>query len=163
MREFIEARICIERTAVRLAVARAGEHDIVQLKRIIDGQQRAFENDDAAEFTRQDAAFHMGLTQLCGNRVLMKFLPTIQDMLHRFIGEVAQLPGAITDAIDFHTRVTSAIAAKDADRAEREMVSHLFDVVGRIESNLKIDLDLETMCGGDLIRSSAVKSKDPDP
>ena len=40
----------------------------------------------------------------------------------------------------------------DADLAEREMVSHLFDVVRRIESNLKIDLDLETMFGVDLIQ-----------
>jgi GntR family transcriptional repressor for pyruvate dehydrogenase complex len=103
VREFIEARICIERTAVRLAVARAGKNDISHLKGILDSQQRAFENDDAEEFTRQDAAFHMGLTQLSGNRVLMKFLQTIQDMLHRFIGEVVQLPGAITDAMHFHS------------------------------------------------------------
>ena len=151
VREFIEARICIERTAVRLAVARAGRSEIERLQRILDDQKLAFENDDAEEFTRQDAAFHMGLTRLSGNRVLMQFLQTIQDMLHRFIGEVVQLPGAISDAMQFHMRVTKAIAAKDADLAEREMVSHLFDVVRRIESNLKIDLNLETMCGVDLI------------
>jgi GntR family transcriptional repressor for pyruvate dehydrogenase complex len=154
VREFVEARICIERTAVRLAVARAGKHDIERLQEILDSQKLAFENNDAEEFARQDAAFHMGLTQLSGNRVLMKFLQTIQDMLHRFIGEVVQLPGAISDAMRFHMRVTGAIAAKNADLAEREIVSHLFDVVRRIESNLKIDLDLATMCGVDLIQPS---------
>jgi DNA-binding FadR family transcriptional regulator len=82
----------------------------------------------------------------------MKFLQTIQDMLHRFIGEVVQLPGAVSDAMQFHRRVTAAIAAKDAELAEREIVAHLFDVVRRIESNLKIDLDLETMCGVDLFQ-----------
>ena len=51
-------------------------------------------------------------------------------------------------------RVTEAIAAKDADLAEREIVAHLFDVVRRIESNLKIDLNLETMCGVDLVHPS---------
>ena len=50
------------------------------------------------------------------------------------------------------------LAAKDAGLAEREMVSHLFDVVRRIESNLKIDLNLETMCGVDLIHPSAKKN-----
>ena len=159
VREFIEARICIERTTVRLAVDRAGEHDIARLHKIIDSQKQAFENSDAGKFTRQDAAFHMELTRLSGNRVLMKFLQTIQDMLHRFIGEVAELPGAVTDAIHFHTRVTEAIAVKDANLAEREMVSHLFDVVRRIESNLKIDLDLETMCGVDLTPSTSTTNK----
>ena len=152
VREFVEARICIERTSVRLAVARAAKQDIQRLSGILDRQKLAFENSDAAEFARQDAAFHMGLTQLSGNRVLMKFLQTIQDMLHRFIGEVVQLPGAVSDAMQFHRRVTAAIAAKDAELAEREIVAHLFDVVRRIESNLKIDLDLETMCGVDLFQ-----------
>jgi len=151
VREFVEARICIERTAVRLAVARAGRHDLARLQAILDSQRQAFENKDAEEFTRQDAAFHLSLTQLSGNRVLMKFLQTIQDMLHRFIGEVVLLPGAISDAINFHGRVTEAIAAQDADQAEREIVAHLFDVVRRIESNLNIDLDLETMGGVDVI------------
>jgi GntR family transcriptional repressor for pyruvate dehydrogenase complex len=159
VREFIEARICIELTAVRLAVARAGQQDIKRLFRIIDRQKLAFENNDAEEFTRQDAAFHMGLTQLSGNRVLMKFLQTIQDMLYRFIGEVVQLPGAISDAMRFHRRVTEAIAAKDVQLAEREIVSHLFDVVRRIESNLKIDLNLETMCGVDLVGPSPNQPK----
>ena len=159
VREFIEARICIERTAVRLAVTHAGKHEIEQLQGILEGQKLAFDNNDAAEFTRQDAAFHMGLTQMSGNRVLVKFLQTIQDMLHRFIGEVVQLPGAISDAMHFHLRVTEAIAAKDPDLAEREMISHLFDVVRRIESNLKIDLNLETMCGVDLIHPSPKKNE----
>ena len=91
------------------------------------------------------------------------FAETIQDMLHRFSGEVAQLPGAVTDAMHFHSRITEAIAIKDADLAEREMVLHLFDVVGRIESNLKIDLNLETMCGVDLIQFKALRNKHPDP
>lgn len=154
VREFVEARICIERTSARLAVARAGQPDIQRLSEILDNQKLAFENGDAEEFARLDAAFHMGLTQLSGNRVLMKFLQTIQDMLHRFIGEVVQLPGAVSDAMRFHRRVTAAIAAQDADLAEREIVAHLFDVVRRIESNLKIDLDLETMCGADLVNPS---------
>jgi len=158
VREFVEARICIERTAVRLAVARVGKHDIERLRGILDSQQLAFDNSDAEEFTRQDAAFHMGLTQLSGNRVLMKFLQTIQDMLHRFIGEVVQLPGAVSDAMEFHRQVTEAIAAQDADRAERQIVAHLFDVVRRIESNLKIDLSLETMCGVDLVQPSPSRS-----
>jgi hypothetical protein len=51
-----------------------------------------------------------------------------------------------------------SIAAKNADLAEREMVSHLFDVVRRIESNLKIDLNLETMFGVDLIHPSQKKN-----
>jgi GntR family transcriptional repressor for pyruvate dehydrogenase complex len=151
VREFIEARICIERNAVRLAVARAGSEDIARLMASLEHQRRALKRGDTAEFTRHDAAFHLELTEICGNRVLLKFLQTIHDMLQRFIGEVAQLPGATQDALEFHSRVTKAIAAGDADRAEREMVLHLFDVVRRIEANLGIDLQQSTLCGFNLI------------
>jgi GntR family transcriptional repressor for pyruvate dehydrogenase complex len=152
VREFIEARICIERNAVRLAVARAGPQDVKRLGEILEQQGRAFHCGDIAEFTRQDAAFHLELTRICGNRVLLKFLQTIHDMLKRFIGEVAQLPGAVEDALAFHHRLAEAITARDADRAEREMILHLFDVVRRIESNLKIDLQRDTLCGFNLIQ-----------
>jgi GntR family transcriptional repressor for pyruvate dehydrogenase complex len=163
VREFIEARICIERTAVRLAVARAGDDDILRLQRIIGDQQQALDNGDFEEFTRQDAAFHMDLAQISGNRVLVKFLQTTHDMLHRFIGEVSQLPGAVQGAMRFHMRVTEAIAAKDPDRAEQELVSHLFDVVRRIESNLRIDLDPDTMYGFNLIRPIHAEKKSRRP
>jgi GntR family transcriptional repressor for pyruvate dehydrogenase complex len=152
VREFIEARICIERNAVRLAVARAGPQDVDCLRGILAQQSRAFERGDIAEFTRHDAAFHLELTRICGNRVLLKFLQAIHDMLQRFIGEVAQLPGAVEDALEFHSRVTAAIEARDADRAEAEMILHLFDVVRRIESNLKIDLQRNSLCGFNFIR-----------
>jgi len=151
VREFIEARICIERNAVRLAVARAEAQDVERLRTTLEQQRRALKRRDTAEFTRHDAAFHLELTRICGNRVLLKFLQTIHHMLQRFIGEVALLPGAVEDALGFHSRVTEAIAARDADRAEREMVLHLFDVVRRIEANLKIDLQQNTLCGYNLI------------
>jgi GntR family transcriptional repressor for pyruvate dehydrogenase complex len=151
VREFVEARICIERNAVRLSVARAGPQDVERLRNILEKQGRAFKRGRVAEFIRQDAAFHLELTRTCGNRVLLKFLETIRDMLQRFIGEVSQLPGAIEDALGFHARVIEAIASGNADRAEQEMVLHLFDVVRRIEANLKVDLQRNTLCGFNLI------------
>ena len=147
---------------MRLAVTRAGKRDIESLTRILEKQTRAFEDNDTDEFTLQDAAFHMKLTEMSGNRVLMKFLQTIQEMLHRFIGEVVQMPGAISDAMKFKMNLTRAIVAGDAKSAERELVAHLFDVVRRIESNLKIDLKLDSMCGVELVRPSSGKMKAGD-
>jgi DNA-binding GntR family transcriptional regulator len=136
-------------------VARAGDEDIERLRTTLEQQRRALKRGDTTEFTRHDAAFHLELTRICGNRVLLKFLQTIHDMLQRFIGEVAQLPGAVEDALGFHNRVTEAIATRDPDRAEREMVLHLFDVVRRIEANLKIDLQQSTLCGFNFIHRKA--------
>ena len=157
VREFIEARICIERTTVRLAVARATPEEIAAAQATIDRQRKAVERRDETEFTQHDATFHEQLAAMSGNRVLQKFLETTHDMLQRFIGEVAALPGAIEDAITFHSRVLAAIAARDADRAEQEMVLHLFDVVRRIETNLKVDLQQSTLYGFNFARNARTK------
>lgn len=154
VREFIEARICIERTTVRLAVARATAEEIAAVRATIECQRKAVERRDGPEFIRQDTSFHVQLAAMSGNRVLQKFLETTHDMLQRFIGEVSELPGAVEDAIAFHGRVIAAIAARDADRAEQEMVLHLFDVVRRIETNLKIDLRQNTLYGFNFARNA---------
>jgi len=155
VREFIEARICIERNVVRLAVARATPENLTEVRNILDRQRQAVMRADGAEFTRQDAAFHLKLAEMSVNRVLQKFLETIHDMLQRFISEVSQLPGAVEDALGFHGRVIEAIADRDADRAEREMILHLFDVVRRIEANMNIDLQKNTLCGFNFIQRKA--------
>ena len=157
VREFIEARICIERTTVRLAVARATAEDIESAREILERQRRAIAARDEAEFTRHDTSFHVQLATISGNRVLQKFLETTHDMLQRFIGGVSELPGAIEDALAFHTRVIAAIAARDPDRAEREMVMHLFDVVRRIETHLKIDLQQRTLYGFNFARNARAR------
>jgi hypothetical protein len=53
--------------------------------------------------------------------------------------------------------VLAAIAARDADRAEQEMVLHLFDVVRRIETNLKIDLQQSTLYGFNFARNVRIR------
>jgi GntR family transcriptional regulator, transcriptional repressor for pyruvate dehydrogenase complex len=158
VREFIEARICIERTLVRLCVRRAGAREILEMRKNLKLQEKAVIKNDPDAFTGHDIAFHNELARLSGNRVLLKFLQTTNDMLYRFINEVTRLPGAIETALRFHARILAAMKAKDADLAEKEMVLHLHDVVRRIESNIHIDLAPETLCGFDLIYSA---SKNP--
>ncbi len=159
VREFVEARISIERTTVKLAVKRAQPQQLARLRDILQEQQKALQEDDTPSFIGQDTAFHLTLAEMSGNRVLQKFLETIHDMLQRFIGEVSQLPGAIEDAFAFHSSIVQAIADRDAAAAEKQIASHLFDVVKRIESNFGIDLQRSTLHGFDLLQESDGREK----
>jgi len=157
VREFIEARIGIERITVRLAVQRSVGEDFKILNGILEKQRKAVNNADPEEFTLQDALFHLTLSRISGNRVLLKFIQTIQDMLKRFIREVSILPGAMENALGFHRLITEAIVSKNSSLAEFQMVSHIFDVVRRIESNIGIDLEKESLCGFELLGSQKEK------
>jgi hypothetical protein len=74
-------------------------------------------------------------------------------MLHEFIAGVSMFAGAIEDAVLFHAGIISAVAAKDDDRAEEQILRHLLDVVRRIERNINVDLKAESLLGLDLILS----------
>ncbi len=160
VREFIEARACLERTIVSLSVARAKRKDIQDLRALLELQDQAIRKDDQAEFVRQDVAFHMELGRVGGNRVLGKMLQTIWGMLHAFISQVARLPGAIEDALRFHSDIVAAIAAKNRDRAEELMLRHILDVVRRIERNLKVDLKAHSLFGLEGILAKKAQPKE---
>jgi GntR family transcriptional regulator, transcriptional repressor for pyruvate dehydrogenase complex len=158
VREFVEARICVERTTVRLAVSRSGPQDAKRLREIIRSQKQASEDGDVHGFIRQDVAFHMELARMSDNRVLLKFLQTIWGMLHEFITEVSGLPGAIQDAMRFHSDILAALSAKDPDSAEEKMLRHLLDVVRRIERNIHVDLEATSLFGIDRFASSSTET-----
>jgi GntR family transcriptional repressor for pyruvate dehydrogenase complex len=159
VREFVEARICVERATVRLAVIRSAREDVKRLKRILEKQRRAVSRGDVAELVSQDVAFHVELAKVSGNRVLLKFLQVTWGMLHEFITEVSGLPGAIEEAVRFHSEITEALAGKDIERAEEKMLRHLMDVVKRIERNINIDLDIESLFGGAIVSLNALRSR----
>jgi len=163
VREFIEARVCLERTIVSLAVARAKRKDIQNLRALLELQKQAFQSGDQAEFVRQDVAFHMELGRVGGNRVLSKVLQTIWGMLHAFISEVARLPGAVEDAIRFHSGIVTAVADRKSDQAEELMLRHILDVVRRIERNLRVDLKARSLFGLDSILSERARSRNDGP
>lgn len=140
VREFLEARVFVEKTTVCLAAKRATSEDIKALKDIIRQQKSAFKKGDIAGFSRLDARFHMKLAQACKNSVLTKFLETVWELLNQFILEVAVLPGSIDNAMHFHEKIVESLIAHDVEKAEISMVNHLSDVVNTIARSTDIDL-----------------------
>ena len=145
VREFLEARIYVERATVRLAAARTDTAELEQMKEMLAAQRKAFENSDLQEFSRLDADFHLALAHASRNRVLERFLEVIRDMLNRFILEVSNLPEAVEKAISFHEAILVQISAHDEDAAEDMIRRHMADVVKNIENHVQVDLQIKRL------------------
>lgn len=143
MREFLEARVSIETTIVKLAVARAGQKDFDTLEAIIAKQREAKDAGDEAEFIKMDIAFHMGLGQACGNRVMLKISQTLSDLLRNFISKVAGVPGNIEQAFHYHSQILESIKAGDADAAQNLMVQHIQETVKNFQQTMDVDLQVD--------------------
>ena len=143
MREFLEARVSIETTIVRLAVARASQEDIDRLDEIIARQHEAIEAGDEVEFVKHDVAFHGELGLACGNRVMLKISQTVYNLLRSFITTVAGAPGNIEQAFRHHRQILEAIRTRDVQAAERNMVNHLQETVRRFQESMDVDLQMD--------------------
>jgi|Deesub1362B_J571_1020462.scaffolds.fasta_scaffold02401_6 GntR family transcriptional repressor for pyruvate dehydrogenase complex len=143
VREFLEARVFVEKATVRLAVIRSTPEDIARMEEIISKQSEAYLRKEVDAFSKLDVEFHMALANASRNKVLLKFLETICELLHKFIAEVSLLPDAIEHAIRFHTDILEFIKMRDSKNAERTIVEHLKDVVQTIEKNLDVKLKVD--------------------
>ncbi len=142
MRDFLESRISIETTIIRLAVVRANHEDIDRLDEIMAGQRAAMEAGDEVEFVKHDVAFHSELGHACGNRVMLKISQILYNLLRKLIAKVAGAPGNIEQAFHYHRQILKAIKNRDTLAAERNMVNHLQETVKRFQE--AIDVDLQT-------------------
>lgn len=143
MREFLEARVSIETTIVRLAVHRATQKDIDRLDNIIARQLEAIEAGDEVEFVKHDVAFHSELGHACGNRVMLKISQTIYSLLRSFITTVAGAPGNLEQAFRYHRQILEAIKSKNALAAEKNMIHHLQETVRRFQEATDVDLQMD--------------------
>jgi GntR family transcriptional regulator, transcriptional repressor for pyruvate dehydrogenase complex len=135
VRDFLEARVIIEKATVRLAVMRADPIVVADLESNINKQRDALRKGNIKAFIELDIHFHITLAKSSGNQVLQQFLETVTELLGKFIKEVSLLPKATQHAFAFHKDILKCIRAGDAEGAERKVVEHLYDVAKNIEQS----------------------------
>lgn len=120
----LELRRIVEVEAAGLAAKRAGEEDVAAMRSMVDEMHRV--GDDAEAFARLDVAFHDVVIAATGNRPLRNLLRTIEPALlaARTMSLTSRRSG-IERSTKEHRAILKAIAERSAERARRNMSSHL--------------------------------------
>ncbi|MGL4209296.1 MAG: FadR/GntR family transcriptional regulator, partial [Candidatus Adiutrix sp.] len=111
--QFIEARLYLEKAAVRLAVLKASNKDIKNLKSMVKGQEKACNQGDFSAFSVLDAKFHHAIIESSQNPLLRQFLELIAGGLSQFIQEVTTLKSAVQNAIHYHHLLVEHLENRD--------------------------------------------------
>ncbi len=143
--QFMEARLYLEKAAIRLAILKATDAELAGLDALVAEQDRACRNGDCDSFSALDAQFHRTIIEISNNQVLRRFLGLIWDGLSQFIREVTALQSAVENAIHYHRRLVRHLKARDLAQAETTLLEHLQDVALNIERNLGQDIGLGEM------------------
>lgn len=139
MRQFLEV------PSVRLAASNATDEDVAELQRIVELQRVApIEDPNIPDL---DMEFHSKIAEASGNRLLRTFV----QALHRETEPVLYLdlsPEVGRTAWHQHNEIVRAIAAHQADAAERAVVEHLEYLRTHISKSLDDNRNLAAQAAG---------------
>ncbi len=127
--EVIEVRLAIEPVLARLASFRASQAEIHRLQALAAETRAA---GDPVTYEKADALFHRTIAEIAQNRLYLAVFDTIhagqRDQGWRRLGENAHCFKRQSVYADFHAEISSAIAARQGDKAQELMHRHLSDV-----------------------------------
>lgn len=131
MRAAIEGLAC--RRAAELNAERAGS----QGPALIEAGRKAVAGGAVARMIAADIRFHEFLYTLSGNPLIAPSLASHLTTTQRAMGEVLLSDETPRDIWDQHAAILDAIAAGDADRAERLARGHLTQAAGFMVARLR--------------------------
>lgn len=125
-------REALECAAVRRAAGLATDDDIAHLEENLLAQDRASVADDLDSFYLLDDAFHRGLCDLSRHPTVWAVSERAKSHLNRVRRLSLGMPNYLSEMIDEHRAVLAAVAAHDAELAERDLRHHLQMVLREI-------------------------------
>jgi GntR family transcriptional repressor for pyruvate dehydrogenase complex len=129
--EIIEVRKAIEAWNAYYAAKRATPEDIERLEENIESMRVQLET-DGLSLEREDADFHLAISEATHNKVQTHIMFTIYDILKNSIGKYYNDIDHKT-VFRQHLRVVSAIKKGDSDLARVKILEHLDYVESRIK------------------------------
>lgn len=122
--DVIRARQAIEPSIAGVAAAQRSADDIKKLQQDIEELRNA--SDDYLQLAGLDMTFHLDIARASQNPLL----PLIIDPIHRLMPEIkssiyATVAHARESALEWHSRITERILAKDVTGARDTMAEHL--------------------------------------
>lgn len=127
-KHFQGARFFFETALARNAARDATEEQIAQLKAALEANRDAIGDRD--KFIETDVAFHFVLADITGNPIFVALHDAMSGWLREQRVATLDAPGQEKVAYKAHFAIYEAIAAKNPERAEAAMASHLRQLEG---------------------------------
>jgi len=131
--ELYQVREVIESQAVIWCIENANERDIEQLAHIVR-KGKEIGNAGESKLALLDAEFHLKIVEAAGNRVLMRLMVNLLDLLGENRARVLMVPGRQRLSVLDHESIFEAIKLRDPDLAHQRMLGHLENVKEAIKS-----------------------------
>jgi GntR family transcriptional repressor for pyruvate dehydrogenase complex len=153
LREIYEVRKIIEVESAGLAAARRTDDDLAQMSAAIDEMVAGLASQE--RYITADLQFHLAITAATRNRVALRVMHAVRDLLHRALGSIYHIPGSPARSISQHRQILEAISARDSEGARQRMLAHLL----RVESDIRDRLTGGAVPAADQARNAPSRAK----
>lgn len=121
--ELLDVRRMFEPAVARVAATRVTDEDLAELQRILDSQRQKLKTGRSAMV--EDTAFHAVLARATRNRVVVRIMETLNDLLVDSRTLALKQKGRSEQSLKGHEAVVAALRRRDADRAAQAMHKHI--------------------------------------
>ena len=118
-------RLRIEGLAVRGFIDNLTDDSLRQLREAVEFQEFYLNKRDPDHIKAMDSRFHELIYQNCGSAILCDTLSPLHKKVQKFRRLSIEQAGRAETSVKEHRAIYEAIAAKDADLAERLMNEHI--------------------------------------
>lgn len=124
--ELLDVRKFFEPPLAARAATLARPEEVARLEEILAKQVARTARGEVA--IAEDSEFHYALATAARNRVALKVLDVLMDLLLESRQRSLQVPGRIQRSLDGHRRILNAIKRHDGRGAEHAMRQHLTEI-----------------------------------
>ena len=123
--DFMEVRMAIETLSVRLAVERATEKQIEELREIHKSFVEANENRDMAKMIMLDELYHTKIIAITDNPLLININKQLLKRFRAYRGDSFTDKNVYRNAVEPHERILRCFETGNEELAVEEMKKHL--------------------------------------
>ena len=130
VREFVEARLELEKIIVRMTAERATEAEIEEIKRYHSRLKPPLKSH--RKTIQADLDFHAAIAKASHNSVLVRFLSELRLPMRNWIDQSGNFKLIYDKVYDQHDDIISAIQARSGEKAQAAMQTHLESIGERL-------------------------------
>lgn len=129
--ELMDVRRMFEPAVARAAAMRATTEDLADLERLLDIQRRKLKTGRSAIL--EDTAFHAVLARATHNRIVVRIMETLNDLLVESRTRSLKQKGRPERSVAGHEAVVAALGRRNADEAAQAMHEHIDQIADLLQ------------------------------
>lgn len=133
--EILQARAALEGLAAREAALRITRATAAEVREVLARQKAALGRQDLLGASDVNAELHAKIVELSGHATAQRLIRSLNSQMVRFQFRTILIPGRPSQSHEEHSAIVEAVAAGDADKAERAMRRHLTNVAKALASS----------------------------